>query len=74
MHDSEDTVSNSLLYFTMDMFHKKRIYELFGISLSEYLQQPREYNELLHEIADKHMAKKQSAINTIENELNQQMK
>lgn len=68
-HPAEETLLNSALRDTIEEFAVYNLGELFNMSLTEYLQLPRPYVELIRSIKDDIIKKKDNVVSNIENVL-----
>ena len=52
LHPAEDTCKDSLLYDAIGKFAKRGISKMFGISLIEFMELPRDVSDHMYEVAD----------------------
>lgn len=73
LHKKENISEYSKLYRTIQRYTNQRIFELFHISLIEFLNLPREITQLLFKISYDDAVKEAPKINKALNELNKGM-
>lgn len=69
-HECENINDNSLLESVMRMYVVKSIKDIFGLSLTEYMDLPIDIVEMLNGIADKENTKKANVVSNIEKQFN----
>lgn len=70
MFDEENFTEKSALYDTYEDYAEKNYYEVWGLSLDEFLSRPRYEIKMMKEITERLRAKKSAAIAAITNEPN----
>lgn len=68
MFASEDINDGSLLEEVIRTYHYRKIYDIFHISLIEFLELPFDIVQMLYQIADEENSKKNNAITDLEKE------
>lgn len=69
MHPKEDSTSFSRLHRTIQRYDKQGIKDMFGLSLTEFLNLPRDYVELLFRLAVEKMQSENPAIDKMARQL-----
>lgn len=68
-HESEDINKGSLLKEAFSMYISRGIKDIYGLSILEFLELPKDIVELMFLVADEEPAKKAKAIAELEKEL-----
>jgi len=65
LHPAEEVCSRSLLYDTIRKFGRRKIASVFGVSLTEFLELPRDICDHMFEVSMEIEADKQTAIDEL---------
>lgn len=71
LHPAEDSAGTSHLYYTIEKFGEYKVGERFNLSITEFLELPHEYAELLLKLSESAFKKAdvaaQAALNSLAN-------
>lgn len=74
MHPKEDATTFSRLHRTIQRYEKQGIKDMFGLSLTDFLNLPRDYVELLFRLAVEKMQAENPKIEQVARQLNESSK